>query len=98
MKLRFHKSNTWEEMKVLDMLDWNSDDTPTDRWLLYWVGSMYSFTEDLTQRPENHLAGCLRGAGDWPLQVLPRDNRVAHPLGSFREVGGVRRGGGSFES
>ena len=56
MKLRFHKSNTWEEMKVLDMLDWNSDDTPTDRWLLYWVGSMYSFTEDLTQRPENHLA------------------------------------------
>ena len=43
-------------MKVLDMLDWNSDDTPTDRRLLYWVGSMQSFTEDLTQGPENRLA------------------------------------------
>ena len=39
------------------------------------------------------VCGCLKGAGDRP---LPWDSRVAHPLGSFREVGESEAGRGSI--
>ena len=33
------------------------------------------------------VCGCLRGAGDWPLQVLPWDNRVATHWGASGKWG-----------